>query len=225
MITVLQTAASAFQEEWRIAMSTRLLYWFGAEDGVRSHFLSGPLDRFEAWFDEWAVECPDEFTADIAAAIKDARLRGAKALEAGDQISAARVDKMLSFYYGYFCDSRLEQSCLTEADGSALPIRYHQDATRLLERQNRRRTTLRLWRYLLSGRPVLRDAETLPFISDDGVWRLSYWTYAECMQLHRDLMLFLPQKPRKESEHAIAAALRALSAATANKLGLIVTVS
>ncbi len=53
-------------------MSNRVQFWLGAEDGLASHFLTGPLDRFEAWISNEVVALPCQ-PESILAIVRDAR--------------------------------------------------------------------------------------------------------------------------------------------------------
>jgi hypothetical protein len=74
---------------------------------------------------------------------------------------------------------------------------------------------------------VLRDASELPYESGDGVFRLSYWTHAECTHLRREqkALVTWAGTPPSEGEHALEAMLRAVSTALEAGVGLIFTVA
>src|SRR4051794_21501704 len=157
-------------------MSIRVMSYLGAEDGIASHFLAGPLDRFAAWAEATEAEFPGDLPPGTLDLLRDVRVRGAAALRATDAVQAARVDRLLDLYYGHFCDSGPGRDLLVSADDAMLPERYYTVALPLLERSSAHRHLADLWRLLLTGRPVLRDARELPYESGDGVFRLSYWT-------------------------------------------------
>ena len=46
--------------ERRDPMGIRVQFWLGSADGIATHFLTGPLDRFETWAGQLAAEFPDE---------------------------------------------------------------------------------------------------------------------------------------------------------------------
>jgi hypothetical protein len=113
------------------------------------------------------------------------------------------------------------------ADDAMLPERYYTAALPLLELSPSHRQIAELWRLLLTGRPVLRDAGEFPYQSADGVFRLSYWTHSECTHLHREreALVTWAGTPRSEGEHALEAMLCAVSTAIGAGVGLILTVS
>jgi hypothetical protein len=56
-------------------VSNRVRLWLGAEDGLVSHCLNGPLDRFEAWVSSEAAD-PPHGPESILAIVQDARRQG-----------------------------------------------------------------------------------------------------------------------------------------------------
>lgn len=207
-------------------MGIRLMSCLGAEDGIASHFLSGPLDRFAAWAEEMEAEYPGDLPPGTLDLLRGVQARGAAALQATDAVHAVRVDRLLDLYYGHFCDSGPGRDLLVSADDAMLPERYYTAALPLLERSSAYGEIAELWR-LLTGRPVLRDARELPYESADGVFRLSYWTLGECRHLHRErkALVTWAGTPRSEGEHAIDAMLRAASTAIEAGVGLILSVA
>lgn len=202
--------------------------WLGAADGIASHFLSAPFARFEAWANAIEAEFPGEIGHGVVALIRDVSIRRAAALQGANAASAECVDRMLDWYYAEFCYHEryaLERTLLAEADGSMLPERDFVAARDLLRRSACNREVVELWRLLLEGRPILRDPQTLPYRSEDGVFRLSYWTFAECVLLDREVKAIAPPAPNGDAEQAVAAALRATSVAVAANTGLIITVA
>jgi hypothetical protein len=208
-------------------MGIRVRSWLGAEDGIASHFLSGPLDRFAAWAQEVEAESPGDLALEAWDLLTDVRARGAAVLRATDAVHAARVDRLLDLYYGDFCDFGPGRHLLRSADDATLPERYYTAALPLLERSPSHRPIADLWRLLLTGRPVLRDAREFPYESGDGVFRLSYWTHDECTHLRRErkALVTWAGTPRSEGEHALEAMLRAVETAIEVGVGLIFTVS
>jgi hypothetical protein len=203
-------------------MGIRVMFWLGSADGIATHFLSGPLDRFEAW----AIEVESNFPGDIGhenlALIHRVRSVGAAAFEVTDAASAASIDGMLDLYYGWYCDSS-ERDLLVSADESMLPERYFRAASSVSERPSAREVS-HLWRFLLTGRAVLRDPHGWPYTSSDGVFRLGYWTSVECSTLRRILRPTAAGSHRSEADEAIAATFRAVAVAEAKGVGLITTV-
>jgi hypothetical protein len=132
---------------------------------------------------------------------------------------------MLDLYYGIFCDGGRRHFLMHPADESMLRERYFAEAAKWIESEQPSSKCVSLWRLLLSGRPVLRDANILPYESDDGVYRLSYWTLEECRTLRDEFATFLKTMPSGDGEIAIAAALRAVSKAIGAGVGLILTVA
>ena len=207
-------------------MGIRVMSWLGAKDGIASHFLSGPLDQFAGWIEETEAEYPGDLPSGTLNLLRDVRVRGAAALQATDAVHAARVDRLLDLYYGHFCDSGPGHDLLVSADDAMLPERYYAAALPLLERSSSHRQIAELWRLLLTGRPVLRDARA-PYESADGVFRLSYWTHAECTHLRRErkALVTWAGTPQSEGEHALDATLRGVSTAIDVGVGLIFTVA
>lgn len=229
-------------------------FWLGNEDGICSHFLSAPLDQFEEWASDAEAEFPNEIGTRVLDLIRDVRCRGAPALQTTNCVRALEIDRMLDMFYGHFCDFE-RQELLVKASPSLVRARRYYEVTDLLRRAELSSETLGLWRFLLEGRPVLRDPEALPYNSEDGVFRLSYWTLAECSRLLPDLaqaagcdasnngalyssvpsfsergMLFSPMEigphgPESYGRTALDIALEACARAIGEKVGLIIAVT
>jgi hypothetical protein len=238
-----------------IGMSIRVSFWLGAEDGICSHFLSAPLDQFEEWASDTEAEFPKEVGTEVLDLIRDVRCRGAAALQTTDSVRAAELDRMLDMFYGFFCDFGPGQELLDYASPSIVSVRRYRAATDLLRRAELSSETLKLWEFLIGGRPVLRNAEALPYTSEDGVFHLSYWTFAECSHLLPEMakaakwdgakdgkpyssarpfsergMLHSPIQIGREGHEsngrgALDLALEACARAIGEKVGLIITVA
>ncbi len=81
--------------------------------------------------------------------------------------------------------------------------------------------------YILSGRPVLRDASAQPFYSEDNVFRLSYWTAEEVSQLKLtfDSLSESHLRDLDPDWGALPSTQEATNAAFNRKSGLIITVA
>ena len=201
-------------------MSKRVTFWLGARDGIVSHFLSGPLERFATWLEGW--DTPDSVR--LVGLASDARMRGAEALRANDSTQALIVDRMLDVYYGSFCDL-VEPATLVAAAPSDCSERCYWTAAEGFARHPGGSAGEALWRCLLEGRPVLRDARRLPYVSSDGVFRLGYWSADECDVLADELQTVGATATEAEARRAVAAALEAISRARGSRTGLITVVA
>jgi hypothetical protein len=112
-------------------------------------------------------------------------------------LRAEQVDRTLDLVYGEFCD-RSEPHLLVWADASMHPERYYREAEAWLAHSGASEATKELWEWLLAGRPVLRDVRAFPYQSADGVFRLGYWSSAECDALARELLPLAALAPRDE---------------------------
>jgi hypothetical protein len=209
-------------------MGIMVSFWLGAEDGIRSHFLSAPLDQFEKnWASEIEAEYPDRFGDWLLGLIRDVRSRGALALQTSDRIRAEQIDQMLAEFYGGFCDGPGKE-LLAEASPGMLRVQWYCEAIDLLHRAKLSDETLRLWKFLIEGRPVLRDPEALPYTSDDGIFHLSYWTLAECSRLLPELTLAARWDAPDVDQMcrtALIITIDACARAIEEKVGLIITVA
>jgi hypothetical protein len=236
-------------------MGIRVSFWLGAEDGICSHFLSSPLDQFEKWASDAEAEFPNEIGTGVLDVIRDVRSRGSLAFQTADPVRAVEIDRTLDQFYGCFCEFGPGQERLVYAVPSIVTVRRYHAAADLLRRAELGSGTLRLWTFLLEGRPVLRDPEALPYISEDGVFRLGYWTFAECSRLLPELAQAArcgppdngalyssvryfseqgmlsgpveigPESPESYGRGALDIALNAIARAVGEKVGLIITVA
>ena len=164
-------------------------FWLGAEDGMLSHFLSA-LDPFESWASEVDAEYPDELGDGVLNLIRDIQNQGAHVLRATDRDQASKIDRMIDDFYGAFCDYGPGKELVVDTPSSgAVRVQWYGGATDVLRCAGADSETLRLWNFLIEGRPVLRNPEALPYISDGGFFSLDYWTFAECSRLLPQLKL------------------------------------
>ncbi len=150
--------------------------------------------------------------------------QGLNALRAANALRAEQVDRTLDLFYGEFCD-RSEPHLLVWADASMHPERYYREAEAWLAHSGASEATKELWEWLLAGRPVLRDVRAFPYQSADGVFRLGYWSSAECDALARELLPLAALAPRDEIRRALASSLVAISQAQTWRVGLITSVA
>ena len=205
-------------------MGIRVMFFLGAEDGMLSHFINGPLDLFEVWADEEDERHPGLFGSDFLAFIRDIRERGVVALQSTDAVRAACVDRILYEYYGFF--SVWVDGILVQADESILPLRCYLAAVDIFKQSSVSQEIITLWQYLVVGRPIVRDAKIIPYTrehSSDS--RLSYWTLSECMYLKQALTpITVKYIFDSEGKWAIDASLRAISKAISSQVGLIMDI-
>jgi len=169
------------------------------------------------------VAIPRELES-ILAIVRDARQQGVSALRAANAWRAEQVDRALDLFYGEFCD-RSEPDLLIRADASMLPERYYCEAQVWFAHLGASEATKELWEWLLAGRPVLRDVRAFPYQSADGVFRLGYWSSAECDALALELLPLAARAPRDEIPQALASTLIAISQAQTWRVGLITSVA
>jgi hypothetical protein len=218
-------------EPWEDGMGIMVSFWLGAEDGIRSHFLSAPLDQFENWVSEIEAEYPGEFPPGLLDLIRDVRSQGALALQTTDRIRAEQIDRMLDEFYGGFCDYGPGKEFLVEAVSPwILRVLWYDEAIDLLRRAGLGSETLRLWKFLIEGRPLLRDPETLPYTwaGEHGAFRLGYWTLAECSRLLPELTLAArwdASEVDQTCRDALNITIHACARAIEEKVGLIITVA
>ncbi len=210
-------------------MGIRVLFYLGPEDGLASFFLSSPLDQFEEWATEVATAPSNHgFETELAnihdvALIKDVLSNGPEALRAVTQKHAARVDKLIRLFLEFCSMTRL---CKTKlADPAMLYVGHFRAAFETLRQSQVTEQTLKLWGYMLSGRPLLRDAEALPYVVGGSLWWVSYWTLAECRHLKQELSHIANEQPQHETRDYIEVVLRATATAIEEDMGLIISVS
>jgi hypothetical protein len=137
------------------------------------------------------------------------------------------VDRLLDEYYGSFCDREAGEACLESACESMLNVWHYESARCSLRRARVSPEILRLWDYLVAGRAILRDSVELPYVSEDGWFRVGYWTADEVIALDAALRGIepLPADPDAErAADALGATRAALAGALARRTGLVITV-
>lgn len=200
-------------------MNAHVAFFLGAPDGIPGHFLRAPLGEFSEWFEETLAA--EELDADpgIATLIERARTSGARALRVASTEEAERVDRMLDEFYGSFCD-HVRPDLLHPATPSALYLARYEKLGQSLSGEARV-----LWGFLENGRGVGREAEIYPYSSDDGVFRLGYWTGPEVATVLTAIQAVSRPRPLSREHAALVAILEALEFAEAEKVGLITVVA
>lgn len=201
-------------------MGIHISFWHGSHDGLLGHFLSLPHAEIEAWLLQCMEQFPEEFDPAILALLQNFRRHGVEALKVDSAADAKLVDELLKVCYGQYCDQHIDRSMLQDASSSTLHLRRYDTITDALRRANAPPDILKLWHYLFTGRPLLRDPSLLPFNFNDDIYRIGYWTADEVLALQGWL-----QATIGADEHAKDAALVAMATAAERKQGLIMTMS
>ena len=205
-------------------MGTYVQFWHGADDGLLGHFLAGPLDVFRAWCDDTIIEFPGEFDPLIVPLLESIRTTGHAALKAHTVGEAAVVDELLITYYGSFCDLVRKDQLEMVGDAVLYARRYDTIADALVNASDKPIESL-LWSYIRSGRAAVRDQTTLPFISSNDIFRLSYWTADETELMRKTLTSTPAEWLRDCDADALECTLMALESAMLRRAGLIMTVA
>lgn len=200
-------------------MRAHVAFYLGAPDGLLGHFLSGPLDDFAEWFR--AGLSSEDIDADpaIPELIDAARVRGSESLLARDNLHADRVDRMLDEYYGSFCD-HVRPDLVNPATASALYLLRYEKLGQALSPDARV-----IWDYMMSGRGAGRPDGEFPYSSDDGVFRLGYWTSEETGLLLHELQYMPRPRPLSRAHAALVAIMEGLEFAEAEGVGLVTVVA
>ncbi len=205
-------------------MGTYVQFWRGTEDGLLGHFLGGPLDAFRKWCIEAIADYPGDLEPAIVPLLEAVLAVGASALQAETAAQAALVDRLLDTYYGHFCDGKCPE-LLESADGSLLYVRRYDSILEALARLPDKNAELLLWSYLIGGRAVQRDQAVLPYQSEDGIFRLSYWSAEETALMGRLLIGPVAGWLRDVDAGALECTAAAIESAMAQRTGLIITVA
>lgn len=204
-------------------MGTFVEFWHGAEDGLLGHFLAGPLDAFQAWCVNTESEFPGDIQPTVLPLLDVVFSRGALALCATTKAEALACDELLDTYYGMFCDY-VRHDLLEPANDSILYVSRYHSIRVALEVEPSHSAELRLWSYLLNGRPVLRDPTALPYISLDNAFWLSFWSAAEVALMLRTIASPFPTWLLAADPDALRNTEMALASAAARGSGLIISV-
>lgn len=200
-------------------MGSTVQAWLGSADGLCTHFLAGPLERFEVWAREAATEWPHLPRGEVLELIGQIRTTGRAALDARDPAAAHAVDDLIQSYYGDFASLR-GRHCIPAVE-DVLPERLYRAGLDALVASRAPDLALSSWRFILDGRPPVRDPVALPFAPTKGALRVAFWTLAECKALRPILEQRVRTTAAGEAKDAFSAAARATSRAASEAGGLI----
>ncbi len=160
-------------------------------------------------------EFPGDLDPSLPGALARLREGGPAVLEVSTGRDAWEIDRLLDGFYGLYCD--FERPDFLRSFDDLVRLHEYERAGRYLPEPFRE-----LWAYLQTGRAVGRDSRRFPYESEDGEYRLGYWTASECVEL-----LGAIDPPRMgfwtdpSSEESVVAARVALRSAIDEGLGLI----
>jgi len=203
-------------------MGIYVTFWHCHPAGLVDEFLGGPLDEFESWLAATMAEFPGDIEGSAYPLLKAVRANGRAALEATTSADAMAVDRLMDAYFGMFCDMKRAE-LKRRADQSMLYSRYFEGMFGSSDETAASSAAFRLWSFILKGRPGCRDPNLLPYESEDGVYRLSYWTLDE-VKLLREAVIAGAQAPGVEAR-AQTATKNALAGALEQGSGLIIEIA
>ncbi len=203
-------------------MGIYVTFWHCHPAGLADEFLGGPLDEFDSWLAATIAEFPGDIEESVYPLLKAVRANGRAALEATTSADAMTVDRLMDAYFGMFCDKE-RAGLKRHADQSLLYARHFEGMFGSDNETAVSSAAFRLWDFMFKGRPECRDPNLLPYESEDGVYRLSYWTLDE-VKLLRDAVIAGAQAPGVE-ERARTATKNALASAFEQGAGLIIEVA
>jgi hypothetical protein len=202
-------------------MGTSVEFLLGSSDGITGHFLSGPLVEFHDWYSNHFEEYLGmENDSGVTQLIDDVLLNGQSALAVMSVEQAIVVDKMMSCYYGHFCDYiRPDQT--VHAFVSFVKVAQY-EPLRDFFKLHCHPNAVKYMTYLLDGRGVGRRNDFIPYQPEDDVFRLGYWTITEV----KDFLQCLSQDLVPQSSTGVEYNIKiALQNALANNMGIITLVA
>jgi hypothetical protein len=159
-------------------MGTRVDFYLGAEDGLQGHFLAAPLHEYLTWYCSLIENYPEETKPGVQELLTNVITDGKSALIAENSLQAQTIDWMLDIFYSDFCDVK-RPDLLVDAGISWLKIDGYQSHCEFVKNRCGG-VALRYWNYLLNGRGIGRPDGIYPYQSEDGVFRIGFWTKEEC---------------------------------------------
>ena len=165
-----------------LTMGIYLTFWHCHPAGLAEEFVSGPLEEFGAWCEEITAEFPDDIAPAVHPLLMTVQARGVDGLRATTRAEATAVDRLMDTYFGMFCDMS-RPGLKRAADPSLLPVRHFRGMFGDSQRICGGGSAFELWNFIFTGRAVGRDSSLLPYVSDDGVYRLAYWSSKEVIRL------------------------------------------
>lgn len=169
--------------------------------GIRVHFYLAPpeglstlilehIDLFITRLEALRIEYPDEFSEDVLTFAKQIKHDGIVALQAQTSEQAMAVDGFVMEISG---NDEIDH-ILKPANDNWVAIRHYYNSRPWISAHCSQILEL-LWMFILEGRGIERDAQLLPFTRElDIVWRSSYWTPQECVEMLNELQpLTIPE--------------------------------
>lgn len=198
-------------------------FYRGSSDGALSHFLSSPLSKFRDWFHHNMLEFPDDFDSAELMRIDEIIAFGAQALCPKTSEEAVLIDRVTDRFYGDFCG--VNRTFLTAAVATGLYSRHYEN--RLAIKQSFGDESLRLWEYLINGRPIGRAENSYKYSSCDGIFHVGFWTYEEVYVLRTAMKVGADDFSLFEGlqVNAMRTAFHALENVYADRLGMIIIIA
>lgn len=200
-------------------MGITVEFHLGAIDGLESIIVDA-LPEFREWYDEISKEYPSDFDPEMIGLIDHILTTGRSVFDVESAKSARQVDKLVDLFVGNYCDYAAGSKLLKSADNNVMKVHHYYEQ---LEHFDKTSAAFSFWNFILTGRPLSRNAETYPYQPSDVVFRVSYFTWDEIQKLKREFenMNFFGDR----ESIAFVSAKGAINNAYDANTGLVITVA
>lgn len=185
----------------------------------------GPLAQIVTHIEGYRAYYVGVFAADgdpaVLELIDAVAERGVDALTGLTPTSYPVVDRWVSEFYGFYCDSSAAPP-LPTVKTSMLHLRRYRQLHEEIAGQLTAEVSA-LWRYIYIGRPVAPASRAVDYISDDDASWVAWWSLAEVRLLRQSLPSSAAFGQEDMTEAVLAAMHVALKAAEDSGCGLVVT--
>lgn len=205
--------------KYTFEMGIRVTFELGAKDGLESILLIGMRD-YREWLDKQSRLYPMDHDPIVLATADSILDEGRKAFEANCLEKAIEIDNLVNSFLGDYCDNGPGANLLKDISTGVIYVSNYYECVENFEPNS---VPAVFWNYILKGRPIARDAEILPYNSNDSGLRVSFVTALEVESLRKTFKTMNYYGDRSAS--ALIIAQNALEKAELEEVGLVITVA
>lgn len=158
-------------------MGIRVEYWEIPKGNIK-RAITDDFEEMKEWYQSIGEEYPEDIDYDVVE-IFESISDSEKVFE---EISENKVDELVAFYLGDFCDYGPRKKF--EVENTTFLKRYHYEDNEELINKKCNARTKKLWQYIMYGRSVVSD-DILNIKSP--VYRFSIFSEPECQFLFSEL--------------------------------------
>lgn len=203
-------------------MGTYVHFSLGEADGLLTRFLAD-LGKFIEWFEPVVAEFPSDYPLGQLDKAIDIASRGIAALETASSKEADLIDRLVHEYWS-FCDLNGLHREKDITRSAHKWYRYAPDLLTVLPKASP--VAAAYYRSLFVGRSIAQ-CPGHEYVSDDGVFHLSWLLPEEVSVFLAELEQFEPELELRQNDEATGVfwVLQALKDAKGHKTSLIVTIA